>query len=126
MLRKDFEADQVRIELTAGPIGSDEPSGYDQAEHSRPHLGCTGRVGLRGQELEGFERGDGLHAAAWQQSSLRSSAAIVRTRATRTTFRVSPQQMIKNVKFVELPGGPHGVLWTHADRINSELVSFLA
>ena len=35
-------------------------------------------------------------------------------------------KMIKNVKFVELPGGPHGVLWTHADRINSELVSFLA
>ena len=35
-------------------------------------------------------------------------------------------RMIKNVKFVELPGGPHGVLWTHADRINSELVSFLA
>jgi non-heme chloroperoxidase len=35
-------------------------------------------------------------------------------------------KMIKNVKFVELPGGPHGVLWTHADRINTELVSFLA
>jgi pimeloyl-ACP methyl ester carboxylesterase len=35
-------------------------------------------------------------------------------------------KMIKNVKFVELPGGPHGVLWTHADRINSELVKFLA
>jgi pimeloyl-ACP methyl ester carboxylesterase len=34
-------------------------------------------------------------------------------------------KMIKNVKFVELPGGPHGVLWTHADRINKELVSFL-
>jgi pimeloyl-ACP methyl ester carboxylesterase len=34
-------------------------------------------------------------------------------------------KMIKNIKFVELPGGPHGVLWTHADRINSELVSFL-
>ena len=34
-------------------------------------------------------------------------------------------RMITNVKFVELPGGPHGVLWTHADRINSELVSFL-
>jgi pimeloyl-ACP methyl ester carboxylesterase len=33
---------------------------------------------------------------------------------------------IKNVKYVELPGGPHGVLWTHADRINAELVSFLA
>ena len=34
--------------------------------------------------------------------------------------------MIKNVKFVQLPGGPHGVLWTHADRVNTELVSFLA
>jgi non-heme chloroperoxidase len=35
-------------------------------------------------------------------------------------------KMIKDCKFVELPGGPHGVLWTHADRINSELVRFLA
>ena len=35
-------------------------------------------------------------------------------------------KMIKNVKFVELPGGPHGVLWTHAGQINSELVKFLA
>ena len=35
-------------------------------------------------------------------------------------------KMIKNVKFVELPGGSHGVLWTHADRINSELVKFLS
>src|SRR5918995_666987 len=35
-------------------------------------------------------------------------------------------KMIKNVKSVELTGGSHGVLWTHADRINSELVSFLA
>ena len=35
-------------------------------------------------------------------------------------------KMIKNVKFVELPGGPHGVLWTHADRINAELLRFLA
>jgi non-heme chloroperoxidase len=35
-------------------------------------------------------------------------------------------QMIKNCEFVELSGGPHGVLWTHADEINSELVRFLA
>jgi len=35
-------------------------------------------------------------------------------------------EMIKNVTFVELPGGPHGVLWTHADQINQELVKFLA
>ena len=35
-------------------------------------------------------------------------------------------KMIKNVKLVELSGGPHGVLWTHADQINKELVDFLA
>jgi pimeloyl-ACP methyl ester carboxylesterase len=35
-------------------------------------------------------------------------------------------KMIKNVKFVELKGGPHGVLWTHAEQINAELVRFLA
>jgi len=35
-------------------------------------------------------------------------------------------KMIKNVTFVELPGGPHGVLWTHANQINAELVKFLA
>jgi len=35
-------------------------------------------------------------------------------------------KMIKNVKLVELAGGPHGVLWTHADQINAELVKFLA
>jgi hypothetical protein len=35
-------------------------------------------------------------------------------------------KMIKKVKFVELPGGPHGVLWTHADRVNAESVRFLA
>jgi non-heme chloroperoxidase len=32
---------------------------------------------------------------------------------------------IKGAKFVELKDGPHGVLWTHADQINAELVSFL-
>jgi non-heme chloroperoxidase len=35
-------------------------------------------------------------------------------------------KMIKNVKFVEIPGGPHGLLWTHAEQINAELVRFLA
>jgi non-heme chloroperoxidase len=34
--------------------------------------------------------------------------------------------LIKNVRFVELKGGPHGVLWTHAEEVNSELVRFLA
>jgi pimeloyl-ACP methyl ester carboxylesterase len=35
-------------------------------------------------------------------------------------------KMIKNARLVELKGGPHGVLWTHAEQINSELVKFLA
>jgi len=35
-------------------------------------------------------------------------------------------KMIKNVKLVELPGGPHGVLWTHAEQINAELLKFLS
>ena len=35
-------------------------------------------------------------------------------------------KLINNVKFVELEGGPHGVLWTHAEQVNSELVKFLA
>jgi pimeloyl-ACP methyl ester carboxylesterase len=35
-------------------------------------------------------------------------------------------KMIKHVKIVELPDGPHGVLWTHAEQVNAELVSFLA
>ena len=35
-------------------------------------------------------------------------------------------KIMKNARFVELKGGPHGVLWTHAEQINSELVKFLA
>jgi non-heme chloroperoxidase len=35
-------------------------------------------------------------------------------------------KMIKDARFVELPGGSHGVLWTHADRVSAELVNFLA
>ena len=35
-------------------------------------------------------------------------------------------KMIKNVRFVELAGGPHGVPWTHADQINSELLKFVS
>jgi non-heme chloroperoxidase len=35
-------------------------------------------------------------------------------------------KMLKDVKLVELKDGPHGVLWTHAEQINRELVKFLA
>jgi hypothetical protein len=34
--------------------------------------------------------------------------------------------MIKHVKFAEIAGGPHGLCWTHADRVNAELVPFVA
>jgi non-heme chloroperoxidase len=32
---------------------------------------------------------------------------------------------IKGARLVMIEGGPHGIAWTHADRVNSELVSFL-
>lgn len=32
---------------------------------------------------------------------------------------------IVGTRYVELPGGPHGVLWTHAEQINAELLRFL-
>ena len=35
-------------------------------------------------------------------------------------------KLIENATLVELKGGPHGVLWTHAEQINAELVKFLA
>jgi len=35
-------------------------------------------------------------------------------------------KLLPKVRFVEIPGGPHGVLWTHAEKVNAELVSFLA
>jgi non-heme chloroperoxidase len=35
-------------------------------------------------------------------------------------------KLIKNVTFVELKGGPHGVLWTHAEQVNAELLKFLS
>jgi non-heme chloroperoxidase len=33
---------------------------------------------------------------------------------------------IKNVKYVEINGGSHGIPWTRAEEINAELVRFLA
>jgi non-heme chloroperoxidase len=35
-------------------------------------------------------------------------------------------KMIKNVKYIEIKGGSHGLPWTHAEEINAELVKFLA
>ena len=35
-------------------------------------------------------------------------------------------KMIKDVKYIELKGGPNGVLWTRAEQINAELLNFLA
>lgn len=33
--------------------------------------------------------------------------------------------LLANARLVELSGGPHGVLWTHAEQVNAELVRFL-
>ena len=35
-------------------------------------------------------------------------------------------KLIKDVRLVEIKGGPHGLLWTHGEQVNSELVKFLA
>jgi pimeloyl-ACP methyl ester carboxylesterase len=35
-------------------------------------------------------------------------------------------KLIKHAKFAEIAGGPHGLCWTHADRVNAELVPFVA
>jgi len=35
-------------------------------------------------------------------------------------------KMIKNVKYVEIRGGSHGIAWTRAEEINAELVKFLS
>jgi non-heme chloroperoxidase len=35
-------------------------------------------------------------------------------------------KMIKNVKYVEIKGGSHGISWTRAEEINAELVKFLS
>src|SRR6267142_6551358 len=34
-------------------------------------------------------------------------------------------KMIKNVKYVEIQGGSHGITWTRAEEINAEIVPFL-
>jgi non-heme chloroperoxidase len=33
---------------------------------------------------------------------------------------------VKGSKLVVIPGGPHGIAWTHADQMNRELLEFLA
>ena len=35
-------------------------------------------------------------------------------------------KLIKNIKYVEIEGGSHGLTWTRAEEINAELVPFLA
>ena len=35
-------------------------------------------------------------------------------------------QYVKGSKLVVVPGGPHGIAWTHSDMVNRELLNFLA
>ena len=34
-------------------------------------------------------------------------------------------KMIKHARFAEISGGPHGLCWTHGDRVNAELLPFV-
>jgi pimeloyl-ACP methyl ester carboxylesterase len=34
-------------------------------------------------------------------------------------------KLTKDAKLVELPGGPHGLCWTHGDHVNAELLPFV-
>lgn len=34
-------------------------------------------------------------------------------------------KLIKGSRFVTIPGGPHGITWTHWEQVNAELVNFL-
>ena len=34
-------------------------------------------------------------------------------------------RMIKHAEYAEIAGGPHGLCWTHADRVNAELLPFV-
>ena len=35
-------------------------------------------------------------------------------------------KLLRKGAFLELAGGPHGVLWTHAEEVNRALIEFLA
>jgi pimeloyl-ACP methyl ester carboxylesterase len=34
-------------------------------------------------------------------------------------------EMVKGSKLVVIEGGPHGIAWTHAEKVNNELLAFL-
>lgn len=38
---------------------------------------------------------------------------------------IPSSKAIKGSRLVTIEGGPHGILWTHADKVNTELLSFL-
>ena len=42
-----------------------------------------------------------------------------------TTARLRDERLIANLTVVEIADGPHNVAWTHADDVNSALLSFL-
>jgi non-heme chloroperoxidase len=43
----------------------------------------------------------------------------------KTTARLRDEHLIGDLTVVEIIGGPHNVLWTHRDEVNSALLSFL-
>ena len=66
-----------------------------------------------------------LSGASWEKQTAALLAAGHRViTADRRGFGRSSKPAVGWL--VELKDGPHGVLWTHAEQINSELVKFLA
>ena len=43
----------------------------------------------------------------------------------KTAARLRDEHLIADLRVVEVAGGPHNIAWTHADEINSALLSFL-
>jgi non-heme chloroperoxidase len=43
----------------------------------------------------------------------------------KTAARLRDEHLIADLSVVEIAGGPHNVAWTHADEVNSALLSFL-
>jgi len=43
-----------------------------------------------------------------------------------TAQRLRDENLIADLEFVEVEGGPHNIAWTHPDEVNAALLPFLA
>ena len=114
-------ADHVHDTLVSGRCR------YLRSMDSQPAILCNSHMNAR----SALTRRRSLQVLA--TSLLAPFAAALRSGATAQTPAAITQRrpesrsttMIKHVKFAEIAGGPHGLCWTHADRVNAELVPFV-